>query len=125
MKKRSVVVLAMIVAPWVVLGAVKLINYDPCPHTHPDYEQRKVHEIVNDADHEDKVHIKGHITDQVTDDTYAFRDEHGKTIHVRIHEDNVPDQGVQFHSPITLHGEVQKVGDQPVHVEADQIHYFF
>ncbi|WP_263081292.1 hypothetical protein [Endozoicomonas sp. Mp262] len=94
-------------------------------HKDADYEQRKIHEVMSNSDHKDKVHINGKLTGKAKCGTFVFEDEHGKEIHIRVEADEIPNKGLLFNYPTVIHGEVIKVPDKPPHVDVEKIHYVF
>ena len=88
------------------------------------YEKKNIDEIMSDSDDEELVKLSGEIIKKLKCSTYLFRDESGE-IRIHIADEDIPKKGLLFNSPVTIRGEVEKVEDRPVRVEADKLRYMF
>ena len=94
------------------------------PHTTIKYEKKSIDDIINESDDSDLVKLSGEIIKKLKCSTYLFRDESGE-IRIQIDDNDIPQKGLLFNSPMTIKGEIEKVQDKPVRVEAEKVRYMF
>lgn len=94
------------------------------PDVATSYEKKSIDEILNDSEDSELVKLSGEIIKKLKCSTYLFRDDSGE-IRIHINDDDIPQKGLLFNSPVTIKGETEKNNDKPVRVEADRIRYMF
>lgn len=93
-------------------------------HTATKYEKKSIDDIISDSEDSELVKLSGEIIRKLKCSTYLFRDESGE-IRIHIDDNDIPQKGLLFNSPITIKGEIEKRDDKPIRVEAERIRYMF
>ena len=89
------------------------------------YEKISIEEILDKSDDPEMIKLSGEIIKKLKCSTYLFKDETGE-IRVHIDDENIPEKGLLFNSPVTIKGEVEPASNgKPVRVDADKIRYYF
>ena len=85
------------------------INHADQPVTMPansPYEKISVEEILDKNDDPELVKLSGEIIKKLKCSTYLFRDKTGE-IKVHIPDEDIPEKGLLFNSPMTIKGQVE------------------
>ena len=88
------------------------------------YHKLSIDDILSNPVDEDLVKLSGEIVRKLKCSTYLFRDETGE-IRIEIRNEDIPEKGLIFKTPILIKGEVSREPDRPVRIEADKVRYNF
>ena len=88
------------------------------------YEKHNIEEILAKPEDEELVKLSGEIIKKLKCSTYLFRDRSGE-IRVEIRNEDIPDKGILFKSPMVIKGEVSVGPDKHLRVRAERLRYNF
>lgn len=88
------------------------------------YEKHSIEDLLEKPHDEELVKLSGQIIKKLKCSTYLFRDETGE-IRIEIKNEDIPEKGLLFKSPVIIKGEVSLDKSKPVRVEAEKIRYVF
>lgn len=94
------------------------------PHVAIKYEKKSIDDIISESEDSELVKLSGEIIKKLKCSTYLFRDESGE-IRIHIDDNDIPQKGLLFNSPVTIKGEIEKNMDKPIRVEAEKVRYMF
>ncbi|MGI9275164.1 MAG: NirD/YgiW/YdeI family stress tolerance protein [Endozoicomonas sp.] len=88
------------------------------------YEKHNIDEILSQPEDDELVRLSGEIIRKLKCSTYLFRDKSGE-IRVEIRNEDIPDKGLLFKTPMIIKGEVSQEPEKHLRVEANRLRYNF
>ena len=88
------------------------------------YEKHNIDEILTRPEDEELVRLSGEIIKKLKCSTYLFRDKSGE-IRVEIRNEDIPNKGLLFKTPMIIKGEVSMEPEKNLRVKANRLRYNF